>query len=467
MSLLGWIGLFLTVGNLTAGVVDGPPNAVESKPVSAKPADTIADRYKPIVAEYEAVRKTASVESGKAKTQAENYKTYIKLMPDEAAFSRRLVDLAMTDPKDPAARDALLWVLDKHATRPTGPYADECTRAVLLLLRHHGDDPEVARVGIMGDNICSTARDLFFEGINARAKGHETKGMAKIALAKYLVTKAKYTAAIRKIEGPVQTKEQYPQYDENDKLVTKEVDVPAEDLAYHMHLRTSDPAAMEAEAKRLFEEVSKDYGDVLYVTRQHREHEALLRDPSPKLNGEPLTPEVRKQLERRLAHKQTLADVGKERLAEMETLVVGNPAPPIGGVGMDGKPLKLSDFRGKVVVLVFWGTWCGPCMMEVPHEREMANRYQGKPFAMLGVDCDGNKVAALKVMKDQGITWPNWNDDDPGEGPIAKAYFVRQYPTIFVLDTQGVIRYINAQGEELDKAVDQLLKEEEAKEAAR
>ena len=130
-----------------------------------------------------------------------------------------------------------------------------------------------------------------------------------------------------------------------------------------------------------------------------------------------------------LAHKKTLADVARARIDEMENLVAGKPAPAIEGIGMDGKPLKLSDYRGKVVVLVFWGTWCGPCMQEVPHERELAERYKGRPFALLGVDCDSDKVAALKVMREQGITWPNWNDGDPGEGPIATAYHVRGFPT--------------------------------------
>ncbi len=55
----------------------------------------------------------------------------------------------------------------------------------------------------------------------------------------------------------------------------------------------------------------------------------------------------------------------------MLNLVVGKPAPEIEGADMDGKPFKLSDYKGKVVVLVFWGTWCGPCMAQVPHEREL------------------------------------------------------------------------------------------------
>ena len=80
----------------------------------------------------------------------------------------------------------------------------------------------------------------------------------------------------------------------------------------------------------------------------------------------------------------------------MHNLIAGKPAPEIDGVGFDGKPLKLSDYRGKVVVLVFWGTWCGPCMREVPHERELAERLKDKPFAVLGVNCDDDEQAAAE-----------------------------------------------------------------------
>ena len=61
----------------------------------------------------------------------------------------------------------------------------------------------------------------------------------------------------------------------------------------------------------------------------------------------------------------------------VHNLAVGKPAPEINGVDFDGKPLKLSDYRGKVVVLVFWGTWCGPCMAEVPHETRAGRADQG------------------------------------------------------------------------------------------
>ncbi len=210
-----------------------------------------------------------------------------------------------------------------------------------------------------------------------------------------------------------------------------------------MHLRMADPEAIRLEARRLFDEVIKDYGDIPYVTRRYRKLEEVLKQPAPTFDGKPLKPEERKQIENYLARKRSLADVAKARLDEMENLVVGKPAPAIDGTAMDGRPLKLSDYRGKVVLLVFWGTWCGPCMREVPHEREMAERNKGKPFALLGIDCDSDVAASLKVMKDQGITWPNWNDGDPGEGPITKAYHVRGYPKRPLSSTRAVLSGIS------------------------
>ncbi len=132
-----------------------------------------------------------------------------------------------------------------------------------------------------------------------------------------------------------------------------------------------------------------------------------------------------------------------------------------------GNPLKLSDYRGKVVALVFWGSWCGPCMRDVPHERELAERLKDKPFALLGINCDGDKQAAIKAMESEHITWANWHDGEPGEGPIVKRYHVRGYPTVMVLDANGIIRNKQAIGSNLDKTVDDLLKQMEARNPAK
>ena len=79
-----------------------------------------------------------------------------------------------------------------------------------------------------------------------------------------------------------------------------------------------------------------------------------MKQPNPTWNGRPITADERRQAEAMLARKQTLGQAAEARLDEMHNLVVGKPAPEIVGVDLDGKPLKLSDYRGKVVALVFW-----------------------------------------------------------------------------------------------------------------
>jgi peroxiredoxin len=94
-----------------------------------------------------------------------------------------------------------------------------------------------------------------------------------------------------------------------------------------------------------------------------------------------------------------------------------------------------------------------------PHERSLVKRLEGQPFALLGINSDRDREALKKVMKKQGITWRSfWNGGGTG-GPISSAWNVRGWPTIYVLDHKGVIRYKNVRGERMDEAVDKLLAE--------
>ena len=93
-----------------------------------------------------------------------------------------------------------------------------------------------------------------------------------------------------------------------------------------------------------------------------------------------------------------------------------------------------------------------------PHERSLVKRLEGKPFALLGVNSD-TKDRVRQAMKKENITWRSWWDGGSTEGPIAKAWNVSGWPTIYVLDAKGVIRYKNVRENEMDKAVDKLLTE--------
>ena len=97
-----------------------------------------------------------------------------------------------------------------------------------------------------------------------------------------------------------------------------------------------------------------------------------------------------------------------------------------------------------------------------PHERSLVKRLEDKPFALLGINSDVDKDELKKAMEKENITWRSfWNGPDGTGGPISTKWNIRGWPTIYVVDAKGVIRFKNVRGEAMDKAVDQLLKETE------
>ncbi len=94
-----------------------------------------------------------------------------------------------------------------------------------------------------------------------------------------------------------------------------------------------------------------------------------------------------------------------------------------------------------------------------PHERSLVKRLADKPFALLGINSDTDREALKKTMDQEQITWRSWWNGGSTDGPIAKKWNVHSWPTLYVLDAKGVIRYKGVRNEAMDKAVDTLLKE--------
>lgn len=137
-------------------------------------------------------------------------------------------------------------------------------------------------------------------------------------------------------------------------------------------------------------------------------------------------------------------------------LAVGTRGANIRGEDFAGEPFELEEYRGKVVVLDFWADWCPHCRVMYPHERELITKHADQPFALLGVNGD-ERERAQRVIGDGTVTWRSWVDGTDGE--IAKQWQIASWPSIFVLDRRGVIRYRDVRGEELDQAIEHLLNE--------
>jgi thiol-disulfide isomerase/thioredoxin len=140
---------------------------------------------------------------------------------------------------------------------------------------------------------------------------------------------------------------------------------------------------------------------------------------------------------------------------------IGDVAPEIEGQALDGQPLKLSDFRGKVVALDFWGNWCPPCRAAYPFQNNLISRLKDEPFVLLGVNCDQTKQEAQTALNRQKLGLRAWYDiGGPAmNGPIYQRYGVRAVPTTFVIDKNGVLRQRIEGAMEIliDNAIDQAL----------
>ncbi len=114
-------------------------------------------------------------------------------------------------------------------------------------------------------------------------------------------------------------------------------------------------------------------------------------------------------------------------------------APPFAITTTDGKRISLDDLAGKVVLLDFWATWCGPCREALPHMREIAKKFRGEPLVVLSISLDTDEQKWKEFIAKNEMTWLQYRDDG-FEAPIAKGFRVHSIPHTFTIDADGVLQ---------------------------
>ena len=158
----------------------------------------------------------------------------------------------------------------------------------------------------------------------------------------------------------------------------------------------------------------------------------------------------------------SILEYAKAEAYELRHLTVGKQAPEIVGEDLDGKAMKLSDFRGKVVVLEFGGSRCSSCVTFGRHLRKLIDQYAGRPFAGVGVNTDKDRNDAQAFVETNKFTWRSfWNGPKGSADGIVKDWNVQAFVTVYVIDHAGVIRSKTTRGPELDPLIEELVKRAE------
>jgi RNA polymerase sigma factor (sigma-70 family) len=372
-----------------------------------------------------------------AGTSAEGYRdAQTRLRRQLASDAGMLLSEAELHPRTPTAEVALIWMVRN------GPYSSAVERAIELLVRDHIRSDQLKPLFDINLIIQtdSKATEQFLREALAKNPDQEIKGLACLCLALHLDWKADRILT-RHFFDPAQPK--------SDSGALQPAGRAGRDVPRQIE---ENAQALEREAASLYHRTILEFGELT----------APKRFWVPMAGGRRDVPSV------------TMGEVGNTHLSEIEHVGLGRPAPAIEGLDVAGKPMKLSDYRGKVVAIFFGGPFAtspdrnGRSASFIDHIQEAAQRHAADPFVLLGVSTinpgrgagPGNYQMAIQARGMPARFWWDFRPDGT-PGPIQTAWNSdRGSLRLFLLDHQGVIRFKDLTfPEQLERAIAYLVAE--------
>jgi thiol-disulfide isomerase/thioredoxin len=150
-------------------------------------------------------------------------------------------------------------------------------------------------------------------------------------------------------------------------------------------------------------------------------------------------------------------DLGKQASETIDefkrAILLGGKFPDFSEKDLDGKPLSVAKFKGKVVLVDFWATWCGPCVAELPNVLKAYEDYHAKGFEIVGISLDSDEQKTRAFIKERKISWPQYYDGKGWDNKLAVQYGVHAIPATYLLDGEGKVIGRDLRGEDLTKAI--------------
>jgi hypothetical protein len=387
---------------------------------------TLDDEFRSEVAAAEQVDPEAGTKLGKGHPDESSISAFIEAYPKWQVYGTKMWELAQRSPRHRAAFDALIWLVEHgpHFFDDKARRDHEMSKAVDVLIRDHLDtieahltDANVVRALNMGEQLPSPYRERLLRTLFEKGRDRETRGRMGLALGRYLKAEAECIERLT----------------HSDASTSKPWDLLFLDTAFAAQLRKMDRVAIAKMADDMFAQVIADYAEIVYW------------------NGSVKT-------------KETLGEIAAREQFALRNVSVGKQAPEITGVDLDGKPMTLSEFRGKVVLLDFDYRRGKHFYRRL---RSTLDRLRGRPFVILGVTNLDYRDKINQAVAESQMPWRSWSEgispDQPG--PIATRWNVHGFPTFIVIDHRGVIRSrrdLHPFDPAFDSTIDSLVKQAEA-----
>ncbi len=215
-----------------------------------------------------------------------------------------------------------------------------------------------------------------------------------------------------------------PTLKEFDELLTKYKDDKSDDVAQILLMKAmlySQVLENDVKGTELLEQVKKDFPE----TRAAKNVDSMIASMKKQ--------EESKKIQRGLAEGTKFPDFEEKDLA--------------------GKPMSIANYKGKVVLVDFWATWCGPCVGELPNVIKTYEKHHGQGFEIVGISLDSDESKLKSFIKDKNMTWQQFFDGKGWGNKLSTKYGVNSIPATYLLDGEGKIIGKNLRGEALEEAV--------------